>query len=242
MRYRHLLTVFAATLGMCATLRAATTPSSWNHRPVEIIQTVEANFPPGLSGRGVTHGDVLAVLNVNAEGRLVDFLVTAYTHRELAQELATLLRAWEFKPATIGRDPINARFEMNFSFSDTGSIVSFQQFEHPLVTGEASMPKSMISAVTPAIRLDQPVTPTHVVQPRHPGGTVGGGSATLEFYVDPEGKPRLAAVTTMTNEALGRAAVLALTQWRFAPPTYRGQPTAVRVVQEFKFPNPPPAT
>jgi TonB family protein len=245
MHSRHLLIVFAATLGTCSILPAATAPSSWGgqtQHPLQVIQTIEANFPPGLSGRGVTHGEVRAVLNVNAEGRLVDFLVTSYTHRELALELTGLLRVWEYKPAMLGRDPINARSEMTFAFSDTGSIVSVQPFENPIVTSEGSMAPRMISAILAPNQLDEPLKPVHVVAPRHPGSAVGGGSATLEFYVDTEGKPRLTAVTAMTHEALGRAAVQAVEQWRFAPPTHRGRPTAVRVVQEFKFPTPPPAT
>lgn len=235
MRRRLLSFALAAALGAGTSLPAA---SSWNHRPVQVIQRTQANFPPGLSGRGISQGVVRAVLNVNADGRLVDFLVTGYTHRELALELAALLPEWDYKPATIGRDPINARFEMKFTFTDQGSIVSVEQFDHPALQPRM-LEEKLISALTLPPQLDRPLAPVHVVQPRHPGGTQGGGTAVLEFFVDPEGKPRLAAVASMTHEAFGQAAVAALAQWRFAPPTHRGQPTTVRVMQEFVFPRPP---
>jgi outer membrane biosynthesis protein TonB len=44
-------------------------------------------------------------------------------------------------------------------------------------------------------------------------------------------------VLKTTDETYAQAAVGALSQWRFEPPTRRGKPVAVRVQQKFVFSN-----
>ena len=60
----------------------------------------------------------------------------------------------------------------------------------------------------------------------------------MDFLIDEEGRVRLPAVSRATNEAneeLAAAAVTAVTQWRFEPPTAKGKPVLVRAQQDFAF-------
>jgi TonB family protein len=57
----------------------------------------------------------------------------------------------------------------------------------------------------------------------------------VDFYVDQDGRIRMPVIMSATHDFLAQAAVDALNQWRFKPPTLAGQPVAVRVEQEFVF-------
>ena len=93
--------------------------------------------------------------------------------------------------------------------------------------------------ICPATELDRPLAATHVVQPRHPGLALRPvqptGSVVIDFYVDATGRARMPVATRATHEAFAIAAVEALMEWQYAPPTRNGAPVVVRVVQQFNF-------
>lgn len=239
--------LFSAALLLAALPLVAGEAALWDHRPAKIVQTSDANFPPALSNQGVLEGEVRAVLNVDADGRLVDSLITAYTHVELAAELLPRLREWRYEPAVMRGTPVNARFEVNFGFKASGAVISMTAVENISANAYRMLNARLISTVCRPDQLDQPLKTTQLVPPLHPGRTIAPpqsrGSVVLEFFVDVEGRPRIPVVARMTHEAFGHAAVAALEQWRFAPPKKGGQPTMVRVTQEFVFAEPkPPST
>jgi len=61
------------------------------------------------------------------------------------------------------------------------------------------------------------------------------GSAVIDFYIDSEGHPRMPVAQKASHVEFAVAAADALMQWRFEPPTHRGRPITVRMVQEFVF-------
>ncbi len=54
------------------------------------------------------------------------------------------------------------------------------------------------------------------------------GTVTVEFYVDPEGVPRMIRVAGDPDPVVGEAAVLTVSELRFAPPRRNHNPTVVR--------------
>src|SRR5687768_14540317 len=81
---RRVISVLAFALTGATPWTAAFGSDLWGDRALRIIQTSHANFPPALAAEGISEGEVRAVLHVDAGGKLVDYLVTAYTRRELA--------------------------------------------------------------------------------------------------------------------------------------------------------------
>ena len=75
--------------------------------------------------------------------------------------------------------------------------------------------------------------------PNEMRGRGEAGTVTLDFYIDGEGRVRLPAADLGTHPSFARAAVEALDQWRFEPPTSEGRPVVVRAIQTFNFPAPP---
>jgi hypothetical protein len=57
----------------------------------------------------------------------------------------------------------------------------------------------------------------------------------LDFYIDTEGRPRMPVVLSAAHDVYAIAAMEALLQWRFAPPTRQGRPAIVRATQQFSF-------
>ena len=68
------------------------------------------------------------------------------------------------------------------------------------------------------------------------------GEARIEVLIDEEGKVRLPRIVEATDPAFGYAAVQAVTEWRFEPPTAAGKPAIVRVLVPFDFALEPAAT
>ena len=213
--------------------------SNWGDRPLQIIQSLDVQFPAALLMQGITEGEVRVVLNVDAEGQLADCLVLAYTHPELVTELLSAMRDWRYQPSYSHGEPTGARAEVAFSFQARGTILSVTPIEDFNAKFLRMAGTQTISLVCKVSELDKLPEAVSLVTPRHPLSALrpelSAGRVLLDFYIDPEGRPRMPVVISASHEAFAVAAVEALTQWRFAPPTREGRKVAVRVRQQFVF-------
>lgn len=224
--------LFAA---FAATLVAQTTP-------LRIEQTVEAQFPPALSLSPITEGEARVIINVDADGKLADWLVTGYTHKSFADEAVSVLKAWRYTPAMDRGQPVGVRMELTFQFEAKGRVVSLMAIETPEVLHKMmGIGPTFITQVVGLEELDQPLAAVNPESPRYPAQA--GGSASqprsvlVDFYVDEKGQPRMPVVINSSHENYSLAAVDALSRWRFTAPTRAGKPVAVRVRQQFIFPS-----
>ena len=95
----RVISVLALAFTGLGSLTGAFGSDLWNDRSLRIVQTTQANFPVALAAEGVSEGEVRVVLNVDSGGKLIDYLVTGYTRRELADEWVAQVGAWSFEPA-----------------------------------------------------------------------------------------------------------------------------------------------
>ena len=222
--------LFAA---FAAALAAQTTP-------LRIEQTVEAQFPHSLSLTHLTSGEARIVVNIDAGGKLVDWLVTGYTHKAFADEAVSVLRQWRYAAPTERGEPIGVRTELRFEFEATGRVVSLMAIETPdVLLKQMGIEPHMVTRVCNLQELDRPIAPVNAVTPvypRAPGAATAARSVLVDFYVDETGQPRMPVVVSSAHEVLAQAAVGALSRWRFTAPTRAGKPVSVRVRQEFIFP------
>ena len=237
---RRVISVLALALVCAARLTGAFGSELWDDRPLRIVQTTQANFPLTLAGEGVGEGEVRVVLNVDAEGKLVDYLVTAYTRREFADELVTHLRDWKYEPARQRGEPVGSRVEIAFAFQARGMVLSLSPHDTAAITTNRLVRPALTSLVCRASELDEPVRALHMVAPQHPGRQVSPPptqrTVVIDFYIDMEGRPRLPVVLRAPHELYASAAAEALMQWQFNPPSRQGQPMIVRATQQFSFP------
>jgi TonB family protein len=214
----------------------------WDERPIKVIQTSVANFPPALTMQGVYEAEARVVILVDADGKLQDYLVAGYSHPEIVPEAIASLRAWTYEPARRRGEPVGTRAEIALRFEARGAVLSLSSVDSITVNLNRLAAKPMTSLVCKLSELDAPPQRIETVTPRHPGKNLprshARATASVDFYIDAAGRPRMPVVTRATHELFGAAAVEALEQWRFAPPTRDGEPVIVRVVQEFVFADP----
>lgn len=192
-------------------------------------------YPPAMLADAIFSGEVRAVISVDAEGKLTDWLVTGYTQRAFAEAAAAALQRWKYQPATVRGVRRASRAHILFEFRTQGVVVQ-------------TLPSAMIKQLTGglleerysyracALRdLDRIPTPVHVVSPVAKA-ELSPRSVTVEFYIDEEGRVRMPAVDRdAADDELAAAAVSAVEQWRFEPPLRAGRPVLVSAQQEFAF-------
>jgi len=201
----------------------------------KIIQTAEAVYPIGLLNEGVSHGMAKAVLHVNAQGQLVDFLVVAYSRPEFAASTEQAIKKWKFEPEYIDNEPVDTITEITFNFESKGLMVVYKNgfnFPYPDVYIEGGYHACNMK------NLDRIPTPVNIVPPAYPseGGDKGiTGKVVVDFYIDETGKARFVASPRGSNPLLAEIAVAAVKQWQFSPPTRQGKPVLVHAQQAFDF-------
>ena len=152
---RHVIFALALVFPGVAPSTGAFASDLWVDRPLRILQTGTLNFPAALAAEGVVRGEVRALLSVDADGKLIDCLVTAYTRRELADELVANVRDWSYEPARQRGEPVGSRIEVVFDFQARGMVLSLTPVDSFTVsTNRLVRPEltSLLHTLLPAAR------------------------------------------------------------------------------------------
>ena len=78
---------------LSGSLLAQTSTSRSDWQSLKIVQTANPVFPSHLMQAGVTEGEARVVINTDASGKLVDWLVVGYTHPEFAEAAVKAINA-----------------------------------------------------------------------------------------------------------------------------------------------------
>lgn len=203
---------------------------------LSITERVDPTYPAFMQMRGIHSGAVGLVISVNAEGKLVDKLVVAYTDEGFVRPVLEAVDRWEFDPAKVNGVARASRVELQFEFkSDLNVIVNTNSFDlmRDFIRDRYEYRPYALK------ELDRIPTPTHVVNPVIPDGQLKPGEervVTVEFYIDEQGRVRIPAVPRKAaDDELAAAAVQAVEKWTFEPPQWRKSPVLVRAQQDFRF-------
>jgi|HubBroStandDraft_2_1064218.scaffolds.fasta_scaffold143928_2 TonB family protein len=199
-----------------------------------IVETMEPIFPPDLERDGIATGNVKFVIKVDKTGKLEDLLVTEYTRRQFADEATRAIRKWTFGPTWVGSEPVGWVRELDLYFRAEGTVIRLVNTE-PLAVDKQALQgyDETIEYRACSLRdLDRIPIPRHVVAPAGPLRP-GSGPVKVEFYIDEEGRVRIPVVREPADAAFANAAVEAVSQWQFEPPTCKGKPVLVHAIQIF---------
>jgi len=206
-------------------------------RSLTIVQTCTPVFPFQLTQAGVTSGEAQVSINTDAKGKLMDWMVVAYSHPELAREAVSCIQQWRFVPARLRGDPVGTTIEIYFYFEAKGVVVSTTTLD--LVAMNTIFHSSRDAYEPCSLRdLDRIPTPITTIAPMYPGELANKGvrgKVTVDFYIDETGVARMPSVSSHDNSELAALSVEALRQWKFEPPTRNGKPILVRATQVFNF-------
>jgi len=203
---------------------------------LRINQTEPAVFPTGALLRGVHSGKVRLVVSVDTEGKLVDYLVVAYTDEIFVSSAVRALKTWTYEPAKVRGRPRASRADLAFVYKGD-MVVAVQNADYSFLQGIFGQ----LYKFEPSVLrdLDHIPVPLHVVTPMIPEGVLAAGEVrvvTVEFYIDQEGKVRVPSVSReQVDDQLAAAAVEAVEKWRFEPPMRKGHPVLVLAQQDFRF-------
>jgi TonB family protein len=202
-----------------------------------IVQTCRPVFPFQLTQAGVISGEAQVAINTDANGKLMEWLVVAYSHPEFAHEAVDAIKRWRFVPARLRGEPVGTTIEIYFYFEAKGVVVSTTNAD---ILARASMFFSSRDAYQPcSLRdLDRIPTPLTAVAPLYSGALADRGvkgRVTVDFFIDETGVARLPSVSSHDNSELTALSIEALRQWKFEPPTRNGKPVLVRATQVFNF-------
>jgi TonB family protein len=198
-----------------------------------IVQTVAPIFPPQMVSAGITSGSVKFVIKVDKTGKLVDLLAIEYTQRPFADEATKAVSQWTFAPALVGKEPVGWVRELNLYFCNNGMTVTYDNGEAPSHFKMTDHSNEKIEYHACSLRdLDRIPVPIHVVPPAA-ALQPDAGEVRVEFYIDEEGRVRIPVARETPDVAFANAAVDAVSQWQFEPPTSKGKPVIVHVVQIF---------
>jgi TonB family protein len=198
-----------------------------------IVQTVAPLFPAQMTLAGISTGRVKFILKVDKTGKLEDLLVTEYTQRAFADEATKVVRQWAFEPAWVGTEPVGWVRELNLYFRTDGMMVTYDNAEAPSHFKMTGHPDEIIEYHACSLRdLDRIPVPLHVVAPAA-ALQPDAGEVRVEFYIDEEGRVRIPVAGVTSDVAFANAAVDAVSQWQFEPPTSNGKPVLVHAVQVF---------
>jgi TonB family protein len=192
-------------------------------------------YPPSMLYEAIYSGEARIAISVDAEGKLSDYLVIAYTHEEFAKVAVLALKRWRYQPALVRGEGRASRAEIVFEFKDKGVIVQSLPgaLERRMILG--GLPDRYAYAPCLVSELDE----TPLLLERVKPVVKGDGkphTVAVEFYIDEEGRARMPAVERHSmDDHYAAAAVMAVEQWRFAPPLRKGRPVLVRAQQVFTF-------
>jgi TonB family protein len=200
----------------------------------EIVNLPELEFPLHLLHRGYSTGEVRLLVKISPAARLVDALVTNYTHKAFADAALAALNRSTFHPLYVNGKPVVTVTELIVRFQSEGPIA----VEHFPGEGSAAWPDTYAYEPCDPSRLDRPLQPLAVKAPEYPQALCAQGvtgSVVVEFFIDETGRVRMPMVYEAENDLLAGLSLLAVEQWRFSPPSSRNQPVLVRVRQKFDF-------
>lgn len=206
----------------------------------KIHENTTPRYPQSLLATQRKGDKARVMINVDREGRLVDWLVIGYTDKRFAESAVAALKEWTFEPARWQGVPVAVCIPLTFNFEVEGVVVSITALEamQSLMSSLSSQDQREVYAPCTLRDLDRIPVPLHTVTPAYPKELVAKsvqGDVTVEFYIDEQGAVRMPSIIGGPPRLLAELAVDSVRQWKFEPPTSKGRPALVCVRQVFRF-------
>lgn len=202
--------------------------------PPQIKGVVRPVYPYELLAKKAA-GDATIDMLVGRSGRVLETTVIKASDPAFAKAVQAMLDVCEFEPARRAGEAVPAvlRIEQTFQLS-AGSDAFPGDSALQLLRQERSE-KSHIFTVSQLDAQPRPRSQRAPVYPFELRKTATEGQAVVEFLVDKDGWVRLPRIKSATREEFGYAAVQAVSQWLFEPPTKNGKSVVARVAVPVVF-------
>lgn len=221
---------------LAAPLGAAPTPAE-TVDGLRVIERVDPTFPTEVTLQGITRGVVSCVVDIDAQGKVEDVLITAHTHRSFAREVRDALPLWRFAPAKLRGEAVPSQTQLTFTIEAVGVVVTMDSGSYLRNRIEDMFGLQWDYRTFNLKELDAIPVPQKTVVPSYSPQVAqrNRGSVRVDFYIDETGSVRVPIAQADVPTELGNAAVAAVRQWKFSPPLRNGHPVLAFVSQTFHF-------
>ncbi len=194
-------------------------------------------MPLKTAGRRIDDPTAKVKLKISEVGKVMDAICIYADDYRMAERAENLTRKYVFEPATQSGTPIATSnvvvIHFTYESKTSNEIDSFSNMAQ-LMTGFA--PKENILTITSPRKLDSPLqvtssAPTVLIQDEE--GNRPTGSATVEGYVDWDGKFRFLTIVKSDNPYVAEAALANFSSLTFTPPTVEGRKTLSKIRMPF---------
>lgn len=207
--------------------------------PAKLVRKVDPIFPYRLSSEGVFSGRVLAMLEIDFEGKVDDWLALETTSEFLIEAIDAVIDRWEFEPARLNGEavPIGCTIEIRFTMEGVIMHLNAMQMTNAFFNSQRRVENNVY--LVPFSKLDAIPTPIEVVRPllyAEIPEDKRTGEVVFTFLIDREGRVRMPVMTYLEGDPrLAESAYIALKKWRFDSPKVDGDNVIVEVSQRFVF-------
>ncbi|MEJ1972095.1 MAG: energy transducer TonB [Lacunisphaera sp.] len=208
---------------------------------------LRVQYPGHAFYEGVSTGTATVGVMLDRRGKPVDFLLIRYTKDYFGKALLQEARRREFTPRYVRDVAIPGPFIFTYLFEPPAGLTNISSFEAASHRTEQVQggPKFIYEPHRENTLDTGQLESTQVAIPMLPAGyLVPDGKplrALVTFFVDEQGKVRLPNIESTLAPELIPAALQALQQWTFKPPTIRGKPVLVHAMRALSFRPAPPA-
>ncbi|MDX2110548.1 MAG: energy transducer TonB [Verrucomicrobiota bacterium] len=206
-------------------------------RDAIVEKTTMPSFPRDLLSRGVDAGKAKVLIQVDAEGKLVDALCIEALYPEIGEVLVRAIKQWKFTPPTRNGKPVPFMKELELDLTTGWNIKTVTAMDFVFSDRSPGTKEPRYRAYS-LKELDRIPKPLAMAQPSYPQDLRDAGIAgkvLVNFYIDETGAVRLPEIKQSATPELDFIALDTITQWKFEPPIRGGKPALVKAVQSFVF-------
>lgn len=202
-------------------------------QPAEPLNVALAVYPYDLL-RENQKGEATVAVTVDQKGQLTDARIMTASAPEFGSAALAAVEQFTFAPASKAGSPIESAFRVELKFVPFPSQPLVQPPDIQLLKKERQQPESIVNGS----KLDRPlkvVSQKGATVPLAMRNKSTSGKALVEFLIDETGNVALPRIVSADSPEFGYAAVQAVSQWRFEPPTLAGRKVTTRARIPFNF-------
>jgi hypothetical protein len=217
------------------------------YEPVTLDVRLETNIPDDLKALPIPTPHAQVLVEVDAEGRVLDAMPIKASHFGLIASAVELVEQTTFNPARLDGKPLQGRAAVYVNFFDAqqrgwksgAGVLPFGGSASDAVASRfyENAPTRFVYGESKVEELDQPlrlVASKLRIYESEPG-VREKGSCLVEYYVGPDGGVHFPRIIKSDHDDISTSAFLTLEVTTFEPPKRNGNPTCVLVRQPFNF-------
>ena len=135
---------------------------------ISFNETQQADHPLALLRKGVFEGWAKVSIAVDEEGKLLDALITGYSHPEFGQATLDAIQKWEFTPAHVDGEPVSSVTQLNFNFNrDSNGATVLPATLMEFISRRSSIVQPEENKLIRLDKLDGIPVPLHIISPAY---------------------------------------------------------------------------